>query len=374
MPKEFNTSLADAQATPVVPCAPERFDLSAYEAYAASLAETCARFWRAQSGVLVYRRMRVAEVYSYGCRDMQSSLAWQLGALQQSMRYKADVPNFLEPWYGIGTISSAWGLNYQWPEKQAPAVQGAFQTIEEALNYQPEPVEKTAIGKHILTMIDYFLNKTKARLPVSLTDTQSPLNSAGYLVDMTNFMMASVMTPDRFRELLDRVAEQAIAFTQTQLKQLNEVVVWPGHGFASSPHFQGIGMSDDNMLMISGLQYLDLCAAATEKFGNAFGGPVFHSCGNWSARVAEIKKLKNLQMIDAAFSPETDPDPNPVAPFKTFAGSDITVHARIVGDVDTVTDVVKALWQPGLKLIVTTYCRTPEEQTAAYDRIHTICR
>ena len=133
-------------------------------------------------------------------------------------------------------------------------------------------------------------------------------------------------------------------------------------------------MSDDNLLMISGQQYLDLCAPATEKFGNAFGGPVFHSCGNWSTRIEQIKRLKQLRMVDGAFSSETDPDPNPVIPFQAFAGSGIIVHARIVGDVDTITEVVKKLWLPEMKLIVTTYCQTPEEQAIAYDRIHALCQ
>jgi hypothetical protein len=374
MPKAFDTNLADAQATDVKPCTAELFDLTAYADYAGSLARRCADFWQATSGVLVYRRMRVAEVFSYGCRNMQDSLAWQLGALQKSMRYQADIPNFLEPWYGIGTIASAWGMEYLWPEKQAPAVKGSFQSIDEALAYQPQLVEKTPVGKHILEMIGYFLDKTKGQLPISLTDTQSPLNSAGYLVDTTNFMLASVLNPERFRELLDRVAEQAIAFSRTQLNLLNEVIVWPGHGFGSSPYFKGLGMSDDNMLMISGEQYLALCASATEKFGNAFGGPVFHSCGNWSGRIDQIKKLRNLRMVDGAFSAETDPDPNPVVPFQSFAGSGIIVHARIVGDADTITDIVKNLWKPGMKLIVTTNCQTPEEQSIAYERIHAICK
>jgi hypothetical protein len=373
MAKIFDTSRADAQATAVTPCPPEKFDLSAYADYSKSLAHRCSDFWEAKSGVLIYRRMRVAEVFSYGCRNMQDSLAWQLGALRKSMSYEADIPNFLEPWYGIGTIASAWGMDYLWPEKQAPAVKGLFQSVGEALRVQPQPVEKTQIGKHILEMISYFLEKTKGQLPISLTDTQSPLNSAGYLIDTTNFMMDSVLSPDRFRELLDRVAEQAIAFSRTQLNMLREVIVWPGHGFASSPHFKGLGMSDDNMLMISGKQYLDLCAAATEKFGNAFGGPVFHSCGNWSGRVGHIRKLNNLRMVDGAFSAETDPDPNPPEPFSDFAGSGIIVHARIVGDVETITEVVKKLWKPEQKLIVTTYCQTAEEQSMAYKHIHAIC-
>jgi len=35
--------------------------------------------------------MRVAEVFSYGCRNMEQSLEWQLGALQKSTGYIADI-------------------------------------------------------------------------------------------------------------------------------------------------------------------------------------------------------------------------------------------------------------------------------------------
>ena len=374
MPKSFDTSLADAQATAIEPLKPEKFNIEGYAEYEQSMREGCKKFWLADSGILVYRRMRVGEVYSFGSKSMKDSLEWQLGALQTSMDYKADIPNFLEPWYGIGTIASAYGFDYQWPEKQAPAVDGCFQTVTEALNYDPVPVEKTAIGKHILNMIEYFLEKTKGRVPTSVTDTQSPLNSAGYIVDSTGYMMDLVMSPEEFKQLLDKVADLAIAFTDKQLEFLDSVVVWPGHGFASSPHFQGIGMSDDNMLMISGEDYMRLCAPATEKFGNAFGGPVFHSCGNWSGRVEHIKKMKNLRVVDGAFSPETDPDPNPVEPFHTFTDSNIVVNARIVGDVDTISTTVKKLWKPGMKLIVTTYCKSPEEQLEAYYKIHEICQ
>jgi len=49
------------------------------------------------------------------------------------MKYRADIPNFLEPWYGIGTIASAFGLDYIWYEGQAPTTRPPFNSIKEAL-------------------------------------------------------------------------------------------------------------------------------------------------------------------------------------------------------------------------------------------------
>lgn len=78
---------------------------------------------------------------------------------------------------------------------------------------------------------------------------------------------------------------------------------------------------------------------------------------------------------DGAFSAETDPSPNRPESFaEAFTNTGIVVNSRIVGDCDTVVETVKKLWAPGMKLIVVTYCSTPEEQAEAYDRVHEICR
>ena len=55
---------------------------------------------------------------------------------------------------------------------------------------------------------------------------------------------------------------------------------------------------------------------------------------------------------------------------EAFAGTGAILNARAVGNVETVMDTVKKIWHPGLKLIINTYCKTPEEQQEAYDQIH----
>jgi hypothetical protein len=32
--------------------------------------------------------------------------------IEKSMKYRADIPNFVVSWYGIGTIASAFGIDY----------------------------------------------------------------------------------------------------------------------------------------------------------------------------------------------------------------------------------------------------------------------
>jgi len=370
----FDQTGIDVQATPAEPLSPDAFDFEAYADYEASLLQRCRAFWRAESGVLVHRRMRIAEVFSYGCKNMIDSLEWQLGGLKKSMDFKADVPNFLTPWYGIGTIASAFGADYIWKEKQAPAIRPKFDSVKEALDYTPAAVSQTRIGRHTLEMIDYFLDKTNGRIPMSLTDTQSPLNIAGNVVEMSSFFIGMLDDPQAVKMLLNRLAELLVEFTHEQIGRIGNALARPGHGYSSCRCFEGLGMSDDNALMISGEQYLEFAAPSVELAGKPFGGSGFHSCGDWSDKVETVKKIAGLRMVDGAFSSATDPTPNPPEPFaEAFANTGIVVNARIVGGPETIAGSIRKLWRPGMKLIAVTYCQSPEEQAEAYDRIYEIC-
>jgi hypothetical protein len=374
-PNAFNYRLADAQATSVEPVSPRDFPFQAYVEYEESLRRRCREFWAADSGVLVYRRMRVGECFSYGCRDMADSLRRQLGALAASMQYPADIPNFLEPWYGIGTVASALGAEYVWEPGQSPALRPRFQSSAEALRYQACPVAETPIGRHTLAMIDYFLDQTQGRLPMSLCDVQSPVSIACNLVNTGSFCTELIDCPQQATALLDLAARLLVEFTRVQLQRIGPAIVWPGHGFASSRDFHGLGISEDNALIFSNAMYRDYIAPSFEAASQPFGGVAFHCCGNWSGKLPVVRSLAGLRMADGAFSPATDPKPNPPDAFRgTFAGTSVVLNARIVGNVDTIVQTVKQLWTPGMKLIVVTYCPSPEEQAEAYAKIREICR
>jgi len=366
----FNAEIADSQGTSVVPVSPENFDIEKYADYEAAILEKNRQFWKSDSGVLVYRRFRVPEVFSYRCKDMELSLSLQLAALEKSMEYKADIANFLEPWYGIGTVAAAFGAEYEWPKGQAPGVKAPFETIADALEYDVMPIEHTDIGKHTLRMIEYFLEKTKGRIPVSLTDIQSPMNVASEIIDINNFFMSFIDDPEGLKKLLSLISDLLIDFTKKQIEVIGDALAWPGHGFASSRAFSGLGMSDDTIVMLSNDYYKEFAAPNMSKIGEHFGGAVFHSCGNWSPKIEGVKAIDNLVMVDGAFSPETDPDPNPTDSIvSAFAGTGIVVNARIVGDTNVIKQKINALKKPGIKLIAVTYCNMPAEQCEAYKLI-----
>lgn len=374
MPGKFDNSIADSQATKVAPVAPRQFDFAAYREYADNLNAICRKFIAEESGVLVYRRMRVAECFSYGCRDRRNSLELQLGALSAGMKFKADVPNFLEPWYGIGTIPSAFGSEYTWIPGNAPAIKPMFSSVQEILDSDPVPVASTAIGKHTLEMVEYFMDQTKGMVPVSLTDSQSPLNMVSHLCPMEGFFTDMLLEPEKIVQLFDLLAGLSIEFNRQQRRLIGDALASPGHGFASSTEWAGLGMSDDNVLMISPDQYSALAVPALEKIGRDFGGTAFHSCGNWAPWIGEVLKIAGLKMADGAFTPETDPGYiTDCKEFHRFSGTGVILNARMVGGPDVLEEKVKELWVPGLKLVVVTYCLSAEEQEEVYNRIHRIC-
>ena len=371
----FDTSLRDSQSTAVSAIAPEAFDLDRYAEYAAKQDEKVRRFVQADSGVLVYRRFRVAEVYGWECQDRELSLKLQLGALQQSMGYAADMANYLEPWYGIGVGASAFGAKYIWRDGQAPAVSDEFEGIEDALAFDPVPIETTEIGRDQMAYVEYFLDKTRGKLPVSFCDIQSPLNIISEMMPTTALFEDMLEDPDAYSDLAYRAGGMLRDYLIKMRDLIGGALALPGHGFASSRAMIGIGASDDTSIMISNPMFDELEADQLADMCEPFGGAFYHSCGNWEAKIPSVLKVRNLLGADGAFSSETDPSPNDPAPFgKAFAGTGKILNLRAVGSADTVADTVRRVWQPGLKLIVNTYCKTPEEQQEAYDRIQDICK
>jgi hypothetical protein len=371
----FDHTVKDAMAMPVAPVEVADFDRSRYEAHAAECDRRYGDFLRRNESVAVWQRVRVGEVFRDGCRDLRQSLRWQLGGLTRSLEYLSDAPSYLEPWYGIGTTAAAFGAEYAWPPGQAPCVRSPYGSVEEmpALIAR-DPVE-VPILRHTLEMMEYFLTETQGRVPISWCDIQSPINVAGGLVDISRFLLTLHDDPSRARAILSVLADEVIAFTRRQSALLGEALAQPGHGFASSRVGRGIGLSTDNLIMISPAMFEGFCVGDCARIGEPFGGTAIHSCGNWARWINAVKRISNLIMVDGAFSPQTDPAHNHCEDFRdALVDTGVILHARVVGDPEEVLARAKRLWKPGLKLIVVTFVQDPRAQHRLYHAIHALCR
>lgn len=372
--KGFDVSSKDSQAMPITPVEPRDFDFARYEAYARDCDARYAQFMSAKQGIAVWQRVRAGEVFRDACHDMKQSLHLQLGGLTKSLDYLSDAPTYLEPWYGIGTTISAFGGEYEWHEDQAPAVRPLFTSVDDVVDLTPRDFDSVPIMRYTIDTIEYFLQETRGRLPISWTDLQNPLNVATQLVDISTFFTALVEAPDKVKQILAAITDVVISFTKKQSALIGDKLVRPGHGFASSYAGTGIGLSSDNLVMISPRMYESFCLPNDAKIGASFGGTAIHSCGDWARWLPTVKKNPNLVMVDAAFSPQTDPDPNQPEIFRdTLVGTGIVLHARVVGDSEDVLSTAKRFWKPGLKLVVVTYVQDVQEQHKLYQDIHNLC-
>jgi uroporphyrinogen-III decarboxylase len=372
---EFDYTNPDAMAMPVTPMEPAAFDLDRYAAFAAEADRRYAEFLRRPDGVAVWQRVRVGEVFRDLCRDMKQSLRWQLGGLARAMDYLTDAPAYLEPWYGIGTTAAAFGADYEWLPGQAPAAKPVFRSVDEIpAALAPRAVDDVPILRYTLETIHYFLEQTRGRVPMSWCDIQSPINVAGGLTDIGQFLLLLHDNPVRAKTILSAFADELIRFTRVQSEIIGDALARPGHGFASSRAGTGIGLSTDNLIMMAPAMYTEFCAEHTARIGDAFEGAAIHSCGNWGRWISAVRRIRNLTMVDGAFSPQTDPAHNRCEEFRdALAGTGVILHTRIVGDHEEVMARVRRLWKPGLKLIVTIHTQDARAQHRLYQDIHRAC-
>lgn len=376
MADKFDTTKKDSMATPVTPVEPADFDLARYADFAAAADQRYAAFLAKPEGVAVWQRVRVGEVFRDACADYRGSLRWQLGALARTMEFLTDAPTYLEPWYGIGTTAAAFGATYEWFPGQSPAVHPIYRTLDDVPDrlIAREP-DEVPILRYTLETIAHFLEQTRGLVPVSWCDIQAPINIAGGIVDISNFLASFHENPDKVQAILATVSDELIRFTQRQSALIGPALARPGHGFASSRAGTGIGLSTDNLIMVSPDMFAEFCGADSARIGAAFGGTAIHSCGNWGRWIEAVKTIPNLTMVDGAFSPQTDSAYNRCEDFRdALVGTGVVLHVRIVGDAEEVLARVRRLWKPGLKLIVGTHLQDPREQHRLYHAIHALCR
>ncbi len=371
--KEFDVNKRDSQSTNVEPLSIDNFDIDAYADYEQKLVEANKAFYNGTSGIQVYRRVRADGVFFDKSKNYKESLELQLGALKTSMQYKADIANFLEPWYGIGYIASSFGSEYIWTPNQAPAVHAKFASVEEALQADYVPLKDSPIGKEIINTIDYFLTQTKGKIPMSYSDVQSPVNMLSYLVPINDLFIDLFESPEDVKKLTERVTDLLIDFLKIQQEMIGSALAKPGHGFASSRAFESMGMSADNAIMISPDSYTEVFKDSDEKIGSTFNGLAFHSCGTWDMHAKMVRDFDTIKIVDGAFSPQTDPAPNKPSDFKAiFENSNIIVNTRCVGTKDEVLPYFKEMISPNMKVIAVTYCEDPKDQAELYDALHAL--
>ena len=188
---------------------------------------------------------------------------------------------------------------------------------------------------------------------------------------MTDLFLEVYDDPEGIKKAAKLCADLLKEFLVQQKNLIGDALASPGHGFASSRVFTGLGLSNDIRLCFRKTITWSFYRDIDEELAEDFGGFVYHSCGVWEQKINMVKGYRNIKGADGAFNHRDGTlDRCSEAFADAFAGTGIVLNARAVGNPENSFAAFEKLWRPNQKLIAVTYCKTVEEQEELYRRLH----
>ena len=244
------------------------------------------------------------------CRYREQQLENELGYIARCMLYRSDLMlSALEPWMGVGIYASGFGAKYIWSDVAAPQTRALIKTPEEIDSLQLKRLSDWEEMQEVLARIRYFKQATAGQMGITLTDTQSPNDTASLIMDAAEFFADCLEDPDVLKPLLNKVTDAIIEYSRIQIEEIGDVFCAPGHIAVSGFGVSGVMLSCDNLAILSPAAFAASEAEYLERIAAAFGGVHLHSCGRFTHNVGELMKLKGLKMFDCCVDLE-DPNPN----------------------------------------------------------------
>jgi len=275
-------------------------------------------------------------------------------AASLALDWTDDVP-YLEPWIGTGVYANAFGCEYVWREGESPACHYRYHRMEELDGVELPAWQGSPIMRMVLEAIERLKEATRGRLPIALTDTQSPFDTATLVMDAAEFFTACYADEERVKRFMGMITELIIAFSRKQVRVIGEeLVARPGHIMPSGTFLQGISISDDNLAVSSPHINEVMALPFNAQIAAAFGGLAIHSCGVWTKTMALLaEKCPGVVMIDCAGSWEADPNPNALEEIRwALAGTGIVTKVRIGKAEEELRAVAERLADPRMPLVL----------------------
>ena len=244
------------------------------------------------------------------CRYNDRQLENELDYIAHAMKYRSDLMlSALEPWMGVGLYASGFGAKYVWSDIAAPQTRALIHTPEEIDSLRLKPLSDWEEMQAVLERIRYFKRATAGQIGITLTDTQSPNNTASLLMDAAEFFADCLDEPEAVAPLLDRVTEAIIQYSRIQIEEIGDLFCAPGHNSLSGFGVDGIMVSCDNLAILSPAAFRNAEKPYLERIAAAFGGVHTHSCGHFLHNIDALVGVQGLKMLDCCVD-SLDPNPN----------------------------------------------------------------
>ena len=239
----------------------------------------------------------------------ETALEEWLFNLDTNMRLHGDVGfSYLEPWAGVPVYANAFGAHLFWSGKNDVQSTPRYTDASEVENVPMPKVGDCEMMRMVLDYISYFKEQTHSLLPLSLTDTQSPCDTASLILDPCELFAASMEDPESLTDFMEKITKVIGDFSEMQMEAIGEdLLCVPGHMMVSSCKSRGLAISDDNMAVISPGSYEVLCAPWNKALSKRFGGIAVHSCGLVSHTLPLLLSIDGFRQFDCKV---TDYEPN----------------------------------------------------------------
>ena len=280
----------------------------------------------------------------------QNNIAYMQDCLQ--LNWTDDLP-YMEPWIGTGVYANAFGCPYCFRNDNAPQVRYRYQKIEELCSVDYPDYRQSPIMKMVLDCIDCLRERTRDRLPIALTDTQSPFDTATLVLDAAEFFVACYTHPEIVTRFLQQITDLIAEFSRVQMERIGPtLLVQPGHTMPSIVGGAGISVSDDNLAVSSPQVNRRFALPMNAQLAALFDGLAIHSCGVWAHTMAMLSDFPKITAIECAVGHgphDSEPTPNsPVAVRNAIVDSSIVVKARLAADIEQAVAALHDLAAPHL--------------------------
>jgi len=198
------------------------------------------------------------------------------------------LPVFKTHIFGEGFIPSMFGAEQLIVKHSPPFIEGRILKDITEIDKLPERIDPDTQGwgSMVRESLEYAVEKTHGKVPVMITDHQSPYGIATKLLGNEELILAMYDEPELVHKLMNICADATIDTANALIKWLGrENVVLNGNCPVVGEG--GIILWDDYISVLNPAMHTEFCAPANKKVYDYFGNGHLHTCGPYFPRYIE---------------------------------------------------------------------------------------
>ena len=232
--------------------------------------------------------------------DPACLLAFQVKWCEQHLQaVDDDFQPYLTPYYGTGILASGFGCEINFSHGRDPSVAGPCVTSPaEAARLRLPDAQRSGLMPRVLETAAYL--RAHGPYPVSLTDSQSPLDELILMCGHERLYLWMYDQPPLVHELMNLVTEAFIQWVKAQKAVTGEPwnVCYGEQGVWVPPDC-GVWIADDEAVNLSPRLYAEFIAPYYSRIFKEFGGGVLHFCGDGAHHAAALLQIEGLRAINS---------------------------------------------------------------------------